>query len=208
MKKLLSVLLALALVFSFSAISFADNAKESYSIGICNFVDDASLNQIIANIRSRLNAISEETGVTFEIQEDNCNLDANVMNQIIANFMADNVDLMVGVATPVAMGMQAATEDNAIPVVFAAVSDPVGAGLVDSLEAPGANLTGTSDYLDTNAVMKLIFTADPDADLIGLLYDPGQDSSTAPIAAAIERTASWKAGSCMAAMNSDSSMAF
>ena len=172
----------LALVLSLSAFAFAEG--ETYKVGICNFVDDASLNQIIANICSQLAVIGEEKGVTFEISEDNCNTDANVMNQIIANFIADKVDLMVGVATPVAMGMQAATEDNGIPVVFAAVSDPVGAGLVDTLEAPGANLTGTSDYLDTNAVMNLIFAADPEADLIGLLYNVGEDSSTAPIAAA------------------------
>jgi putative ABC transport system substrate-binding protein len=182
MKKIISTVVILALVLSLSAFAFAEG--ETYKVGICNFVDYASLNQIIANICSQLAVIGEEKGVTFEISEDNCNTDANVMNQIIANFIADKVDLMVGVATPVAMGMQAATEDNAIPVVFAAVSDPVGAGLVDTLEAPGANLTGTSDYLDTNAVMNLIFAADPEADLIGLLYNVGEDSSTAPIAAA------------------------
>ena len=182
MKKIISTVVILALVLSLSAFAFAEG--ETYKVGICNFVDDASLNQIIANICSQLAAIGEKKGVTFEISEDNCNTDANVMNQIIANFIADKVDLMVGVATPVAMGMQAATEDNAIPVVFAAVSDPVGAGLVDTLDAPGANLTGTSDYLDTNAVMNLIFAADPEADLIGLLYNVGEDSSTAPIAAA------------------------
>ena len=182
MKKIISTVVILALVLSLSALAFAEG--ETYKVGICNFVDDASLNQIIANICSQLAAIGEEKGVTFEISEDNCNTDANVMNQIIANFIADKVDLMVGVATPVAMGMQAATEDSGIPVVFAAVSDPVGAGLVNTLEAPGANLTGTSDYLDTNAVMNLIFAADPEADLIGLLYNVGEDSSTAPIAAA------------------------
>ena len=182
MKKIISTVVILALVLSLSAFAFAEG--ETYKVGICNFVDDASLNQIIANICSQLAVIGEEKGVTFEISEDNCNTDANVMNQIIANFIADKVDLMVGVATPVAMGMQAATEDNGIPVVFAAVSDPVGAGLVNTLEAPGANLTGTSDYLDTNAVMNLIFAADPEADLIGLLYNVGEDSSTAPIAAA------------------------
>ena len=182
MKKIISTVVILALVLALSAFAFAEG--ETYKVGICNFVDDASLNQIIANICSQLAVIGEEKGVTFEISEDNCNTDANVMNQIIANFIADKVDLMVGVATPVAMGMQAATEDNGIPVVFAAVSDPVGAGLVDTLEAPGANLTGTSDYLDTNAVMNLIFAADPEADLIGLLYNVGEDSSTAPIAAA------------------------
>ena len=184
MKKLISVILTLALVLALgSAAAFADEGQ-SFTVGICNFVDDASLNQIIANIRGQLKVIEEKENVTFAILEDNCNTDANVMNQIITNFMADKVDLMVGVATPVAMAMQAATEDNQIPVVFAAVSDPVGADLVDSLEAPGANLTGTSDYLDTNAVMNLIFAADPDADLIGLLYNVSEDSSKAPIAAA------------------------
>ncbi len=184
MKKLLSLLLTLILVFSLAAFGSAYAEGESYKVGICNFVDDASLNQIIANIRSQLESISAEKGVTFEIQEDNCNTDANVMNQIIANFIADDVDLMVAIATPVAMGMQAATEDNQIPVVFAAVSDPVGAGVVESLEAPGANLTGTSDYLDTNAVMNLIFAANPEADLVGLLYNVSEDASTAAIAAA------------------------
>ena len=184
MKKLLSVLLTLILVFSLAAFGSASAEGESYKVGICNFVDDASLNQIIANIRSQLESISAEKGVTFEILEDNCNTDANVMNQIIANFIADDVDLMVAIATPVAMGMQAATEDNQIPVVFAAVSDPVGAGVVESLEAPGANLTGTSDYLDTNAVMNLIFAANPEADLVGLLYNVSEDASTAAIAAA------------------------
>lgn len=157
-----------------------------YKVGICNYVDDASLNQIVDNIQTQLAALGEEEGVTFEINYDICNGDATVMNQIIANFIADEVDLMVGVATPVAMAMQAATEDSGIPVVFSAVSDPVGSGLVESLEAPGANLTGTSDYLDTNAVMDLIFAANPDADKIGLLYDQGQDSSTTPIAHAKE----------------------
>ena len=153
----------------------------SYTIGICNYVDDASLNQIVENINARLAEIESEQGITIEVKYDNCNADANVMNQIIANFAADNVDLMVGVATPVAMAMQSATEDSKTPVVFAAVSDPAGAGLVASLEEPGSNVTGSSDNLDTNSVMNLIFAQNPDAKKIGLLYDVGQDSSTAAI---------------------------
>lgn len=153
----------------------------SYTIGICNYVDDASLNQIVENINARLAEIESEQGITINVKYDNCNADANVMNQIIANFAADNVDLMVGVATPVAMAMQSATEDSKTPVVFAAVSDPVGAGLVTSLEEPGSNVTGSSDNLDTNSVMNLIFVQNPDAKKIGLLYDVGQDSSTAAI---------------------------
>lgn len=159
-----------------------------YKIGICNYVDDASLNQIAETLQDRLAELSQLSGsaVAFDIDYENCNGDAAVMEQIVQNFLADDVDLMVGIATPVAMKMQAATEDSSLPVVFSAVSDPLSAQLVDSLEAPGANLTGTSDYLDTAAILDLIFALDPETDTIGLLYNPGQDSSTTPIAAAKE----------------------
>ena len=195
MKKIIASALSLALTLgavstmSSCGKSTSDSANDSgktISIGICNYVDDASLNQIVDNIKSRLSEIGSENGVTFDISYDNCNADANLMSQIIANFIADDVDLMVGVATPVAMAMQSATEDTDIPVVFAAVSDPVSAGLVDSLESPGSNVTGTSDYLDTTAIMNLIFAAEPDADTIGLLYDVGQDSATTAIKKAKE----------------------
>ena len=181
-KNIIAAAIALALLLSACPAVTAETA--SYRIGICNYVDDASLNQIVDNIRARLDEIAADTGAAFEVMYENCNADASVMQQIIANFIADDVDLMVGVATPVAMTMQAMTEDNGIPVVFAAVTDPVGAELVESLEAPGANVTGTSDYLDTTAVLNLVFAARPDADLIGLLYDVGQDASTTPIAEA------------------------
>ena len=183
MKKLIALTLAVMMLLSLTGIAAAES-KTAFKIGICNFVDDASLNQIIANIRARLAEIEQERGVKVEIMEDNCNLDGSVLDQIIANFIASEVDLMVGVATPVAMAMQGKTEDSKLPVVFAAVSDPVGAGLVESLEAPGANLTGTSDYLDTNAVFNLIFALKPEASKIALLYNPSEDASTAPIEAA------------------------
>ena len=169
-----------------SAASADNSGKTTYTVGICNYVDDASLNQIVENIETRLEELGEENDVVFEVSYDNCNADTNVLNQIIADFTADDVDLMVGVATPVATAMQSATEENQIPVVFSAVTDPVGTELVESLDAPGGNLTGTSDYLDTEAVMNLIFAANPDAKKIGLLYDQGQDASTAPIASAKE----------------------
>ena len=183
MKKMLSMVLAMAMALSLTACGSneAADASSEYVVGICNYVDDASLNQICDNIQNRLAEIGTEKGVTFTVKYDNCMADANVMEQIISDFIADDVDLMVGVATPVAMAMQADTEDNQIPVIFAAVSDPLATGVVESLEAPGANVTGTSDFLDTTAVMNLIFAADPEADKIGLLYDLGQDASTTAI---------------------------
>jgi len=191
-KKFFALAAAAAMALSLTAcigdndIDFKDG--ETYKVGICNYVEDASLNQINESIQARLAEIGKEKGVTFEIDYENPNGDATVMNQVISNFIADDVDLMVGIATPVAMAMQGATEDDPIPVVFAAVSDPMeeNVSLVESLDAPGGNITGTSDYLDTNAIMDLVFAADPDADKIGFLYDVGQDSSSTPIAHAKE----------------------
>ena len=181
MKKFVALIAAMMMLLTTASFASAEN---TYTVGICNYVDDASLNQIVENIEAQLAAIGEAQGAMFNIKYDNCNADANVLNQIVANFIADQVDLMVGVATPVAMTMQGATEENQIPVIFAAVSDPLAVGLVDSLEAPGANITGTSDYLDTTAVLNLIFALKPEAKKIGLLYDIGQDSSATPIAEA------------------------
>ena len=188
MKKLLALILAV--IFMLSIVSCGEtagndetSASEStdgaFKIGICNFVDDASLNQIIENIQNQLKAIEEEADVKFDVTVENCNMDSSLLQQIIDEFIADEVDLMVGVATPVAMAMQAATDE--IPVVFAAVSDPVGTGIVESMEKPGANVTGTSDALDTNAIFNLITELKPEIKKVGLLYDIGQDSSTQAI---------------------------
>lgn len=191
MRKFGKLVLSLGLVLGITmmtACGGSSNGGSSSSggkvinVGICNYVDDASLNQIYANIESRLSELGKEEGVEYKIAYDNCQADSNLLNQIVANFVSDKVDIMVGIATPVAMAMQAATEDNQIPVVFSAVSDPVGVSLVDSMEAPGKNITGTSDFLNTNAIMELIFAENPDTDYVGLLYDMGQDSSTQAIA--------------------------
>lgn len=194
MKKFIAVVLTLAMVLALAACGAKTDAPaafeapadapKTYKVGICNYVKDASLDQIVENVEAQLTAIANAKGVQIEILEDNCMADAATMEQIISNFIAEKVDVMVGVATPVAMRMQAMTEDNGIPVIFSAVSDPLAVGLVESLEKPGANVTGTSDFLNTNALLDLIFAANPETAKVGLLYDLGQDSSTTPIAAA------------------------
>lgn len=155
----------------------------AFKVGIVQYVDDASLNQIESAIEKELDAKAAELGVTFDYADYTFNgqADSTTLNQIAAELVADKVDVIIPIATPAAMIMQTATEENQIPVVFSAVSDPVSAGLVESLEAPGANITGTSDALNTNAVFDLMFAANPDIKKVGLLYDKGQDSSKLPI---------------------------
>lgn len=154
-----------------------------YKVGIVQYVDDASLNQIEAAIEAELDAKAAELGVTFDYSDYTYNgqADSTTLNQIATELIASEVDVIIPIATPTAMIMQNATEDNQIPVVFAAVSDPVGAGLVASLDAPGSNITGTSDALNTKAVMDLMFAANPDIKKVGLLYNKSEDSSKTPI---------------------------
>ena len=168
-----------------------DNAQNTadgtvYKVGIVQYVDDASLNQIEKAIEAELDAKGAELGVTFDYADYTYNgqADSSTLNQIAADLVAEGVDVIIPIATPAAMIMQNATEDNQIPVVFSAVSDPVGAGLVASADAPGANITGTSDAIDVAQIMDFIVAANPDTAKIGLLYDKSQDSSTSAIEAA------------------------
>lgn len=162
-----------------------DNADKSvYKVGIIQYVDDASLNQIETNIEKELDAKGKELGVTFDYQDYvyNGQADATTLNQITTELLEDQVDVIIPIATPTAQIVQSATEDQQIPVVFSAVSDPVGAKLVASMDAPGANITGTSDALNTNTIMDLMVAVNPDIDYVGLLYSKSEDSSAQAIA--------------------------
>lgn len=162
------------------------NEGAVYKVGIVKYVDDASLDQIESAIQAELDAKGQELGVTFDYADytKNGQADSTTLNQIASDLVADNVDVIIPIATPAALIMQTATEENQIPVVFSAVSDPVSAGLVESMDAPGSNVTGTSDALNVEAIIDLMLAANPDMKKLGLLYDQGQDASKSAIASA------------------------
>ena len=157
----------------------ASEAGQTFKVGIVNYVDHASLNQIVESVESRLDEVAKEKGVTFDYADyyANAQADQTNLNQIGADLVADGVDVIVAVATPTAATMLAAVEDTDIPVVYSAVTDPAAAGFDTE-----PNITGTSDALNTDAIMNLILAVNPDIDTIGLLYDLSQDASTQAIA--------------------------
>lgn len=169
---------------SVSGSSAGTASGKTYKVGIVQYVDDASLNQIESNIESELDAKGKELGVTFDYSDYTYNgqADGTVLQQIASELIADQVDVIVPIATPTAQIMQTATKDDPIPVVFAACSDPVGANLVESMDAPGSNITGTSDALNTEAVLNLMLAQNPDLSYVGLLYSNSEDASKQPIA--------------------------
>ncbi len=177
-KSTVTAILAMA-ALSLSACGEDSNAD--YKVAIVKYVDDASLNQIEDAIVAQLEAREKELGIEIDVELYNGQADGSILNQIAAEVVADDVDVVIPIATPAAVLMQSATEGTDIKVVFSAVSDPVGAGLVDSNDAPGANITGVSDAIDTQAIMDLILLQNPDIKSIGLLYDKGQASSLGSI---------------------------
>ena len=150
---------------SAAASSAAAEGGQTFKVGIVNYVDHASLNQIVESVESRLDELGAEKGVTFDYADyyANAQADQSNLNQIGADLVGDGVDVIVA--------------DTDIPVVYSAVTDPAAAGF-DGEE----NITGTSDALNTEAIMKLITAVNPDIDTIGLLYDLSQDASTQAIA--------------------------
>ena len=157
-----------------------------YRVAIVQQMDHASLDEIRVAIEAELDAKAAEEGISFEYEEFNGQNDQTVLNQIGSQVVSDGYDCIIPIATLAAQCMQMATEESQIPVIFAAISDPVGAGVVDDLEKPGSNVTGTSDYLDAGAILDMIFAQNPKAQTIGLLYNKSEDSSTVPIQEAKE----------------------
>ena len=180
---LTTTLLAVATVFTLTACG-GDTGKDdanTYKVAIVKYVDDASLNQIEDAIVAQLEAKEAELGVNFEIKKYNGQADGTVLNQIAVDVVAEEVDAVIPIATPAAVLLQAATEDTDIPVIFSAVSNPVEDGLVADANKPGANVTGTSDGIDTEAIFEMMLLQNPDMKKVGLLYDQGQSSSLVSI---------------------------
>ncbi len=147
-----------------------------FTVGVIQFGSHPSLDNCYAGVEQALKAAGN---VTIDLQ--NGNFDSATCDTIAKNMVAKNYDMLIGIATPAAVSAYAAAANTDIPVVFCAVSDPVAAGLVDSMEAPGGNCTGTSDVLDFAAQLGLITTLQPEAKSIGILYTTSEANSVSQL---------------------------
>ncbi|MFI3175689.1 MAG: ABC transporter substrate-binding protein [Bacillota bacterium] len=147
----------------------------SANIGISQFAQHGSLDNCREGILIGLaeNGYVEGENLTFSYE--NAGSDMGTATQIAQNFSAQNVDVMVAIATPSAMAAYAAAEDKDIPVVFTAITDPVEANL-DS-----GNVTGTSDKLPVEQQLQLIREMQPDAETIGIIYTTSEPNSVSAI---------------------------
>ena len=172
--------LAGALLLSACGNAESDEAgssdEKTYKVGISQFVTHPSLDSATEGFKKAL----EEEGLSVEYDEQNANGDQTNVQTIAANLAGDNADLIFANATPSALAALNATKD--IPIVFTSVTDPVVAQLVQSMEEPGGNVTGTAD-MHPDAIpntVKFIHENFPDT-TIGTVYSAGEPNSVAQV---------------------------
>ena len=167
MKKFTALILALVLILSCAALA----EGESYTIGIAQFAEHGSLDNCREGFLQGLaeEGIVEGENLTVEFQ--NAQADTSMAATIASNFVANGYDLICAIATPMAVCAYNAAED-AIPVIYTAVSAPEESGLTD-----GGNVTGTSDALPIAEQLATIRAMLPEAENIGILYTVGETNS-------------------------------
>ena len=194
-KKLTAVVLAATLALGLtacggktatspSASASADGSAsgEKVKIGILQYATHASLDDCYKGILDGLKEQGYVDGENCTIDFVNGQGETETNNLAATNFVSEGDDIIIAIATPSATACYGAAKDKGIPVVFSACSDPVGAGLVTSLENPGTGATGTSDSLNFDGQLKMIRAMMPDAKTIGVLYTTSEANSVSQLA--------------------------
>lgn len=155
--------------------------QKSVKVGIIQIVEHPSLDAAREGFIQSLNDAGFVEGENLEIDYKNAQGDMNTNNTIAQKFASDNLDLILAIATPSAQAMANATKET--PIVFTAVTDPLGAKLVSSLENPGGNVTGVSDsHPDAiKRTMEMIKEFFPDAKKVGIPYNAGEQNSVVQV---------------------------
>lgn len=154
---------------------------KTLKIAIVQQLDHSSLDEIRTAINAKLTALAQEKGMTLEIKEYNGQNDTTVLNQIGAQVVGDDCDMIIPIATLAALCMVTAAEGTDTPIVYAAISDPASSGLTGL-----PTVTGTSDALNTPFIMDMMLAVQPDVKTVGLLYSNSETNSATPIAEAKE----------------------
>ena len=175
MKRIVSIVIAVVLILT-AAAAFAD----SYKIGVGQFAQHASLDNCYQGFLEGLAEAGIVEGENLKVDFQNAQADMGIAQQIAAQFASARVDMVVGIATPMAQACYNAA-GGFIPTIFTAVTDPVAAGFVTADGAAAGEVTGTSDALPIKAQLETIRAMLPDAKKIGILYTTSEVNSISAI---------------------------
>lgn len=168
----------------FAAPALADDAF----VAVTAIVEHPALDACRDGIRDELKASGYEDGKNFKFSYESAQGNPGTAVQIAQKLVGENPTVIVPISTPSAQAVISATSD--IPVVFTAVTDPLGAKLVANLEKPGGNVTGMSDLSPIGKQIDLIREIVPAAKKIGVPYNPGEANAVTLVKLVKEKAAS------------------
>ena len=191
MKKLLTLVLAGAMTLSLAACGAKDPQPDSgtdgstprgFRVAIIKQLDHASLDEIANAVAAELDQLAQTEGVKIEYEITSGQGDQTILKQLADQAIADGVDAIVPIATTAAQIAALSAEETKTPVVYAAISDP------ETAKLTGIDyVTGTSDALNTEFIMDMMFAQNPNVAKVGLLYSLNEPNSAKPIAASMNR---------------------
>lgn len=180
-KKILASILTLTLTASMLTAcgtkdtASGDNSDKVYKIGVNQLVTHAALDASYQGFVDALKEAGFEDGKNLQIDYQNANGDQSTANTIATKLVNDGNDLILAIATPSGQACANATKD--IPILVTAVTDPAGSGLVAANDAPGGNVSGTSDLNPVEEQIDLLTKLIPDAKNIAILYCSSESNS-------------------------------
>lgn len=159
----------------------AVDGGKTYVIGIGQFAEHGSLDNCREGFLSGLAQEGIIEGRNLKVIYQNAQADGGTASQIVDNFIAKKVDLICGIATPMAQTAYSSAKKNDIPVIFTAVTDPIIAELANSDGTPVGEITGTSDKLPVEKQLEMIRKILPEAKTIGIMYSTSEINSVSAI---------------------------
>lgn len=153
----------------------SNSNKDIKKIGITQLVEHPSLDKAKYGFIKALEDNGYKDGENIKIDYQNAQNDMSTTQMIANKFVSDKKDLIYAISTPSAQAAYNATKDT--PILITAVTDPVAAGLVKSIDKSEGNVSGTSDYISIDKNLELIKMFIPDAKTIGVLYNTSEVNS-------------------------------
>lgn len=173
----MALLIGAIAVIAVLAFTWSQTNRKSAvtTIGIMQIVEHPALDASRTGFVERLAELGFEEGKNVEFKVRNAQGDMAIAQSIAGNFVSEDVDMILAIATPTAQAAAKATDS--IPIVITAVTDPVAAGLAGSISKPGCNVTGTSDLTPVRKQLELLTRILPEAERVGVIYNAGETNS-------------------------------
>lgn len=169
--------IATAVLAGAAFLSSTSIMAKTAKVAVSQIVEHPALDATRQGLVDGLKAKGYEQGKNLEFDYKTAQGNPAIAVQIARQYVGEQPDVLVGIATPTAQALVSAT--RSIPVVFTAVTDPVGAKLVKQLEQPGQNVTGLSDLSPVTQHVELIKEILPNAKSIGVVFNPGEANAVA-----------------------------